>query len=74
MTDSLTVSDGTCEDDGKRPTLEHEGTDVTGAPSKVRETIVFRPDGTRVFTMSTLGPDGSETETMRITYTKRAPG
>jgi hypothetical protein len=47
------------------------GPDMTGTVQTMRSETTHRPDGTRVMTMYTTGPDGKDMQTMRITYTKR---
>lgn len=47
-----------------------EGPDMTGNIMKVRSTTVST-GGTRVFTIYGPGPDGKETQMMKITYTRR---
>jgi hypothetical protein len=42
-----------------------------GTPQKMRQKTTWLDDDTRVFTMSRVGPDGEETTTMEITYTRR---
>jgi len=37
----------------------------------MRSTVVYTPEGKRVFSMFMSGPDGKEMPTMRITYTRR---
>jgi len=45
--------------------------DGQGGSAKMRSTVVYTPDGKRVFSMFMPGPDGKEMPTMRITYTRR---
>ena len=45
--------------------------DGQGGTAKMRSTVVYTPDGKRVFSMFMPGPDGKEMPTMRITYTRR---
>jgi hypothetical protein len=50
---------------------EMTGTDMTGALQTMRSETVQKADGTRVMTMFMKGPDGKDTQTMKVTYTKR---
>jgi hypothetical protein len=45
--------------------------DGAGGTVKLRSTVVYTPDGKRVFTMFMPGPDGKEVPSMRITYTRQ---
>jgi hypothetical protein len=48
-----------------------EGPDATGKVMKSRSVVEYRPDGSRVMTAYTAGPDGKEMEMLKITTTKR---
>jgi hypothetical protein len=73
--DSMTAGLATTEStwDGAKKTME--GTMLTpdgaGGTVKLRSTVVYTPDGKRVFTMYMPGPDGQEAPSMRITYTRQ---
>ena len=45
--------------------------DGNGGTVKLRSTVHYTADGKRVFTMYMPGPDGKETPSMRITYTRQ---
>jgi hypothetical protein len=47
-----------------------EGRDMTGQIVKSKSVVEYK-SGSRVFSMYTPGPDGKETVSMRITYTRR---
>jgi hypothetical protein len=47
-----------------------EGPDATGTVVKMRSVVSYA-DGGRVMTAYGPGPDGKETQIMRITYTRK---
>ena len=58
------------EPESKRMTGWMEGPDMTGAITKTRSVVEYK-GATRVFTTYAAGPDGKETQVMRITYSKK---
>lgn len=71
MSTGLSISESTWDAKTRTMTGWMEGPDMTGKVSRMRSTVEYKTDGTRVFTMYMPGPDGKETAGMRITYTKR---
>lgn len=71
MSQGLAISEGTWDPAAKRSTGWMEGPDPTGKVMKMKAVTEHKPDGTRVFTVYGPGPDGKESVTMRITYTRR---
>ena len=45
--------------------------DMTGKVVKMRSVVQYKPDGSRVMTTYSPGPDGKEVQMLRITYTKQ---
>ena len=70
MTAGLLAGESTYDAAKKTWTGTMEGPDMTGNIMKVRSTTVST-GGTRVFTIYGPGPDGKETQMMKITYTRR---
>ena len=70
MSTGLSLSESTYDAATKTMTGTMEGPDMTGAVQKMKA-VVEHKDGLRIFTMSMTGPDGKDTPSMRITYTKR---
>lgn len=48
-----------------------EGPDPSGQVQKLKSTVVYKDAGTRVFTLSSAGPDGKDVKMMTITYKLR---
>ncbi len=48
-----------------------EGPDMTGKIVKMKAVVEYKQPGSRIFTLYGPGPDGKETISMRITYTRR---
>jgi hypothetical protein len=71
MSQGLAISEGTWDPATKRSTGWMEAPDMTGKVVKMKFVSEHRPDGTRAMTSYGPGPDGKETMTMRITYTRR---
>ena len=71
MSTGLMVSESTWDAKTKTMTGWMEGPDMEGKVTKMRSTVEYKADGTRVFTMFMNGPDGKEMAGMKITYTKR---
>ncbi len=71
MSTGLLIGESTYDAARKTMTSYMEGPDMTGKVVKMRSTVEYKADGSRVFTMYNKTPDGEETPGMRITYTKR---
>ena len=71
MSTALMVSESTFDSAKKVMTGYMDGPDMTGKIVKMKSVVEYKADGTRVFTMSSPGPDGKDAVGMRITYTKR---
>lgn len=72
MSSGLAVSEGTWDPATRTMTGWMEGPDMTGAVTKMRSTVEYKPDGSRVFTMYMPGAEGKETVSMRITYKRKS--
>ena len=74
-TDSMSagLSMGESTHDPKAKTFEGtmESRDTTGALVKSRSVVSYPDNDHRVMTMYTTAPDGTEMQTMRISYTRR---
>jgi hypothetical protein len=71
MAPGLAVTEATWDAAKKTMNGMMEAPDGQGGTAKMRSTVQYTADGKRVFSMFMAGPDGKETPTMRITYTKR---
>ena len=71
MAAGLATSEATWDAAKKTMNGTMEAPDGTGGTAKMRSTVEYTADGTRVFSMFMAGPDGKEMPTMRITYTRR---
>jgi hypothetical protein len=65
------VSESTYDGAKKTMTGSMEGPDPSGKTSKMTSVVEWKDADTRVFTMSTAGPDGKQITAMRITYKRR---
>jgi hypothetical protein len=72
-TSGITTSEGAWDDATRTLDLAVDMPDPTsGGRATMRELIVFRADGSRLFTMSYTGPDGKEVKVAEIVYTQVA--
>jgi hypothetical protein len=71
MSSGLAIGESTYDANAKKWTGTMEGPDMTGKIVKSRSVGEMPNPTTRVFTMYSPGPDGKESESMKITYTKR---
>jgi hypothetical protein len=71
MSAGLMVTESTYDPATKKSTGWMEGPDMTGAVTRMKGVSEYTEPDRRVFTMYSAGPDGKETPTMRITYTRR---
>lgn len=71
MSTGLAMTEGTYDAKAKKFEGWMEGPDATGKVMKSRSVVEYRPDGSRVMTAYTAGPDGKEMEMLKITTTKR---
>lgn len=71
MSQGISVGESSWDPAGKKLTGTMEGPDMSGQIMKVRSVVEYPAEGKRVMTMYAPGPDGKETQLMRITYTRR---
>ena len=71
MSAGLALGESTYDANTKKWEGTMEGPDMTGKIVKSRTVGEMPNPTTRIFTMYSTGPDGKETESMKITYTKR---
>ncbi len=71
MAMGLALSEGTYDPATKKATSVMDGPDITGKRTKSKTVVEYKDANTRVMSMSTIGPDGREVPTMKITYTKK---
>jgi hypothetical protein len=71
MSQGLSLSESTYDPTTKTMTGWMEGPDMAGNLSKMKTTSTQKDADTRVMEMHSVGPDGSETLGMRITYTRK---
>jgi hypothetical protein len=71
MSAGLSTAESTYDPAAKKSTGFMEGPDMSGTITKTRAVTEWKDDSTRVFTMYSTGPDGKETQALRITYTRR---
>jgi hypothetical protein len=71
MSSGIMTSEGTYDAATKTSTAWSEGPGPTGEVVKQKGVVVYKDPSTRLFTMSIVGPDGKEVETLKITYKKR---
>ena len=71
MSQGLSIAESTWDPAAKRMTGTMEGPDMTGQVVKIESVVQYQADGTRVLTGYMPGPDGKETQVMRISYTRR---
>jgi hypothetical protein len=69
MSQGIMTGESTWDPATRTATGGMEGPDMTGKMTKTRSVVQYK-GGSRVFTMYGPGPDGKETMTMRITYTR----
>ena len=70
MSPGLATGEATWDADSRTLTGWMSGPEMSGETSKFK-TVAEYKGGTRVYTMYGSGPDGKETPTLRITYTRR---
>jgi hypothetical protein len=71
MSAGISVSESTYDPATKTATGWMEGPDMTGKVVKSKAVGQYKDANTRVFTMYTIGPDGKEVPSMKISYTKK---
>lgn len=71
MSTGLSIAESTYDAAKKTFTGWMEGPDMTGNIMKARSVTQMTAANTRVFTLYGPGPDGKETQMMKITYTRR---
>jgi hypothetical protein len=70
MSGGLAITEGTYDPRTKRFTGTMEGPDATGNVMKSRSVVEYTQDG-RAMTAYATGPDGKETQVLKITYKRR---
>lgn len=70
MSQGLLMGESTWDPASKTFTGWMEGPDMTGKMVKTKSVVEYKGPS-RLFSMYTVGPDGKEALTMRITYTRR---
>ena len=71
MSAGISVGESTYDPATKTATGWMEGPDMTGKLVKSKAVGQYKDANTRVFTMYTIGPDGKEVPTMKISYTRK---
>lgn len=71
MSTGIGLSEATWDAATKTMSGSIEAPDATGAIQKMKSTVAYPDPDTRVFTMSSPGPDGKDMPMMRITYKRR---
>jgi len=71
MSAGISIGESTYDPATKTATGWMEGPDMTGKVVKSKAVGQYKDANTRVFTMYTIGPDGKEVPSMKITYTKK---
>ncbi len=71
MSAGISVGESTYDPATKTATGWMEGPDMTGKVVKTKAVSEYKDANTRVFTMYTIGPDGKEVPTMKITYKRK---
>jgi hypothetical protein len=72
MSQGLMIGETTWDPKAKKMSGSMEGPDMTGKIMKVRSVVDYAGEGSRVMTAYAPGPDGKETQMMKITYKRRA--
>jgi hypothetical protein len=70
MSQGLMIGESTWDPATRSATGWMEGPDMTGKVTRMKSVVQYK-GGSRIFTMYGPGPDGKETATMRITYTRK---
>jgi hypothetical protein len=71
MSTGLMTTESTYDAGSKTMTGWMVGPDMTGNVSKMKSTVTMKDPNTRVFSMYNVAPDGKESLSMRITYTRK---
>jgi hypothetical protein len=71
MSAGISVGESIYDPATKTVTGWMEGPDMTGKVVKSKAVGQYKDANTRVFTMYTIGPDGKEVPSMKISYTKK---
>jgi Protein of unknown function (DUF1579) len=71
MSTGLGITESAYDPATKKSSGWMEAPDMTGKVSRMKSTGEYTDNDHRVFTMYATGPDGKESPTMRITYTRR---
>jgi hypothetical protein len=68
----MTIMEGTASADGKVLTCFSEGPDQTGKIVKSKHVTTLVDARTRTYVITSVGADGKESATLKITYTKKS--
>jgi len=71
MSQGIALSESTYDPASKTATGFMEGPDLTGKVVKSKAVVQYKDANTRVMSMFTTGPDGKETPSMTISYTRK---
>ena len=71
MAPGLSLSEGTYDAAAHKSTSWMEGPDMTGKMTKTKSVTEQVDADHKVMTMFTVGPDGKELPTMKISYTRK---
>ena len=71
MSTGISITETTYDAATKTSTGWLEGPDQTGKVVKQKGVVQYKDANNRVFTMYTVGPDGKEVATMKISYTRK---
>jgi hypothetical protein len=71
MSAGISVGESIYDPATKTVTGWMEGPDMTGKVVKSKAVGQYKDANNRVFTLYTIGPDGKEVPSMKITYTKK---
>ncbi len=71
MSTGIALSEATYDPATKKASSSMEGPDATGKVTKSRAVVEYKDANTRVMSMATVGADGKETPTMKISYMRK---
>ena len=71
MSTGIMIGESTYDAASKTATGWMEGPDMTGKVVKSKSVVQYKDANSRVMTMFTVGPDGKEVTSMKISYTRK---
>jgi hypothetical protein len=71
MSSGLAIAESTHDPAAKKSSGWMEGPDMEGKVTKTRNEVEWKDNNHRVMTAWATGPDGKETQVMKITYTRK---